>query len=168
MIQKAFFYPETIGACGCAGISWRSFFLYCPTCCKPEMKGIRHSKVLTLDDLDEMTPQYIGCVTSNQWRRSTSPREQDSELLTMSPVNIERLDRPEGEEELRGRLTPMDIYLSDVAATSAAALNHQTGSRHGDELPFKDFKVMFGLSCGSSFVSDQRQEKKRHFCIQVI
>ena len=158
---------KTVGACGCAGISWRSFFLYCPTCCQPEMKGIRYSKVLTLDDLDEMTPVYIGCVTNNQWRRTTSPREQDSEILTMSPHNIERLDRPKREEELHGKLTPMDIYLSDATATSAAAINHQMGTMQADDGPFKDLKVMLGLSCGTSIVSDQRHEKERHFCIQI-
>ena len=120
-----------------------------------------------MDDLDDMRPLYLGCVTSNQWRRTTSPRDLDSELLTISPYSIERLDRPEGEEELSGKLTSMDVYLSDAAATSAAALNHQMGARQGDEVPFKDFKVMLGLSVGTSIVSDQRREKKRHFCIQV-
>ena len=131
------------------------------------MKGISYSKVLTLDDLDEMIPVYIGCVTSNQWRRTTSPREQDSEILTMSPHNIERLDRPKREEELHGKLTSMDIYLSDATATSAAAINHQMGTMQGDDGPFKDLKVMLGLSSGTSIVSDQRHEKERHFCIQV-
>ena len=85
----------------------------------------RNESVLTLDDLEEMTPVYIGCVTSNQWRRTTSPREQDSDILTMSPHDIERLGRPKREEELHGKLTPMDIYVSDATATSAAAINHQ-------------------------------------------
>ena len=95
--------------------------------------------MLTLDDLDEMTPMYIGCVTTNQWRRTTSPREQDSEILTMSPHNIESLDRPKREEELRGKLTP------DATATSAAAINHQMGTMQVGEGPFKDLKVMLGL-----------------------
>ena len=153
--------------CGCVGITWRNLFLYCPTCCKPEIKGIGYSKALTLDDLDEMTPTYIGCVTSNLWKRTSSPREPDYEVLTMSSHDIERLDRPVGEEELYGKLRPMDVYLSEAAATSAAALNHQMGVEQGEQAPFKDLKVLLGLSLGASIVSDERHEEKRNFCLQV-
>jgi len=85
----------------------------------------------------------------------------------MSPHVIERLDRPQGDEELSGKLTPMDVYLSDAAATSAAAVNHQMGRLQGDEASFNDFKVLLGLSFGASVVSDKRHEEKRHFCLQV-
>ena len=159
-----------MGKCGCKGISWRNLFLYCPTCCEePQGKitNIRPTKALTLDDLDEITPTYIGCITSNHWRRTSSPKEPHYEVFTMSSESIERLDRPQSEEELLGKLMPVDVYLSDVAATSASALNYHMGSMQGDEEPFKDFKVLLGLSLGTSIVSDEKHEKKRPFCVQV-
>jgi len=85
----------------------------------------------------------------------------------MSSESIERLDRPQSEEELLGKLMPVDVYLSDVAATSASALNYHMGNMQGDEEPFKDFKVLLGLSLGTSIVSDEKHEKKRPFCVQV-
>jgi len=168
-IQKAFFYPKTVGKCGCAGITWRNLFLYCPTsCCDlPEVRGTRSSQALTLEDLGEITPTYIGCATSNQWKRTPSKREAHYEVLTMSSQSIERLDRPQSEQELQGKLMPMDMYLSEVAATSASAVNHHAGSMQGDAQPFKDLKVLLGLSTGTSIVADERHEQKRPCCVQV-
>ena len=131
------------------------------------MKGVKYSSALTLDDLDELTPTYIGCISSNQWKRTPSPKETHYEVLTMSPHDIERLDRPQNEQELRGKLTPMDVFLSDATATSASALNHHMGAMQGDEAPFRDLKVILGLSTGASVVSDERHEQKRPFCLQV-
>ena len=122
---------------------------------------------MTLDDLDEFTPTYIGCTTSNHWKLSPSPREAHYEVLTMSSQSIERLDRRQSEGELHGKLMPVDVYLSDVVATSASALNYHMGSMQGDGEPFKDLKVLLGLSTGSSIVSDERHERKRPFCVQV-
>ena len=85
----------------------------------------------------------------------------------MSSHSIERLDRPQSEQELHGKLMPMDVYLSDAAATSASALNHHMGGMQGDEEAFRDLKVMLGLSTGASLVSDERYEQKRPFCVQV-
>ena len=78
----------------------------------------------------------------------------------MSPHGIERLDRPGDEQGLHGKLMPVDVYLSEVAANSAAAVNY-------DEAPFRNFLVMIGLSFGASLVADERHEKKRHICLQV-
>ena len=85
----------------------------------------------------------------------------------MTPHGIERLDRPPEVQELRGNLTPMDVYLSDAAATSAAAVDHEMGAMKGDEAPFRDLKAMLGLSFGTSVVADKRKEERRHFCVQV-
>ena len=167
IIQKAFFYPKTVGVCGCAGITWRNLCLHCPYCCEPKITGIRYSQALTLEDLDDVTPIYIGCITSNQWKRTPSPREDHYEVLTMSPQDITRLDRPQNEQELRGKLTPMDVYLSEVTATSASAINYHMGSMQGDEAPFKDLKVLLGLSVGASMISDERHEQERPFRLQV-
>ena len=120
-----------------------------------------------MEDLGDITPTYIGCITSNRWKRTPSPREDHYELLTMNPQEIERLDRPVDEQELKGKLMPMDVYLSEAAATSAAAVNHHMGGKQDDEAPFRDLKVMLGLSVGASVVSDERHEKKRHICLRV-
>lgn len=167
IIQKAFYYPKTVGTCGCSGISWRDLFLYWPAFRKPKIQAMNPSKALTLDDLDDITPTYIGCVTVNRWRRTPSPREAHYEVLTMTPHGIERLDRAPEDQELHGKLMPMDVYLSDAAATSAAALDHDSGGMQGDEAPFRDLKAMLGLSLGASVVANKRHEEKRPFCVQV-
>lgn len=153
--------------CGCSGISWRDLFLYWPTFGKPKIQAVNPSEALTLDDLDDITPTYIGCVTVNRWQRTPSPREAQYEVLTMTPHGIERLDRAPEDQELHGKLIPMDVYLSDAAATSAAALDHDSGGMQGDEAPFRDLKAMLGLSLGASVVADKRHEEKRSFCVQV-
>ena len=86
----------------------------------------------------------------------------------MSPHAIERLDRAPEDEEFRGKLMPIDVYLSDAAATSAAALDRDSGGKVDDEAQFRDLKAMLGISLGASVVADKRQEKKRHFCVQVM
>ena len=168
IIQKAFYYPKTVGRCGCSGISWRDLFLFCPTCHKPITKALNPKQALKLDDFEDVSPTYIGCATINRWRRTLSPREAHYEVLTMTPDRIERLDRAPEDEELHGKLMPMDLYLSDSAATSAAAIDHDMGGKQGDEAPFRDIKVMLGLSVGASVLTDKRHEEKRRFCIQVI
>ena len=132
------------------------------------IQNIPRKKALTLDDLDDLTPTYIGCTTVNRWKRTPSPREPHYELLTMSPQGIERLDRPGDEQGLHDKLTPVDVYLSEVAANSAAAVNYDSGLVQGDEAPFRNFLVMIGLSFGASLVADKRHEKRRHICLQVI
>ena len=126
IIQKAFYYPKTVGTCGCSGISWSDFFLFWPTFGKPNIQAVNRSVTLTLDDLDDITPTHIGCVTINRWRRTPSPREAHYDFLTMSPHVIKRLDRAPEDEEFHGKLMPMDVYLSDAAATSAAAVDQDS------------------------------------------
>ena len=167
IIQKAFYYPNTVGRCACSGISWRDLFLYFPTFGKPKVQAMDPKKALNLDDLDDFTPTYIGCITINRWRRTLSPEEAHYEVLTMTPDGIERLDRAPEDEELHGKLMPRDVYLAESAATSAAAIDHDMAGMQGDEAPFRDLKVMLGLSLGASVVADKRHEDKRNFCIKV-
>lgn len=131
------------------------------------MQRINLSRALTLEDLDDVKPIYIGGITVNKWRRTTSPKELDYELLTMSPNGIERLDRPLHESEFVGKLMPMDVFLSDAMATSAAAVDHHMGAYEGDDASFKDLKVMLGISMGTAVVADERHEGKRNCLIQV-
>ena len=165
-IQRAFYTPASVGSWGCAGISWRDLFLRCPTC-RTQIQRINLSRSLTLEDLDDVKPIYIGGITINKWRRTTFPKEPDYELLTMSPNGIERIDRPPQEREFGGKLMPMDVYLSDAMATSAAAVDHHMGAREGDDASFKDLKVMLGVAMGTAIVADERHEGKRNCCIQV-
>ena len=85
----------------------------------------------------------------------------------MFPHVIERLDHTPEDQEFHGKLMPMDVYLSDAAATSAAAVDHDSGRMVDDEAKFRDLKAMLGLSLGASVVADKRHEEKRHFYIQV-
>ncbi|PFX12872.1 hypothetical protein AWC38_SpisGene23100 [Stylophora pistillata] len=112
-------------------------------------------QALTLDDVDDLTPIYIACTTVNRWRRTPSPRELHYEVLIMSPHGIERIDRSPDEQELHGKLLPEDIYLSDAAARSNAAVSYDMGVQQSDEAPSRDLKVILELSVGASIVADQ-------------
>lgn len=167
IIQKAFYYPKTIGKCGCSGISWRNLFLFCPSPDESMMQTIPLKQALTLDDLDDLTPTYIGCTTVNRWKRTPSLREPQYEVLTMSPHGIERLDRPRDEQGLHGKFMPVDVLLSEVAANSAAAVNYDAGPMLGDEAPVRSLLVMMGLSFGASVVAEKRHRKNRPICVKV-
>ena len=66
----------------------------------------------------------------------------------MSPHVIERLDRAPEDEEFHGKLMPMDVYLSAAAATSAAALDHDSGRLLDDEAQCQRFKSNVGTLLG--------------------
>ena len=107
IIQKGFYYPQTVGEYGCRWISWRDLILFLGF-------GVQHvtsKQALTLDDVDDLSPIYIACTTVNRWRRTSSPGEPHYEVLTMSPHGIERLDRCSDEQELHGKLLAEDVYL---------------------------------------------------------
>lgn len=167
-IQKALYTSASVGYCGCAGISWRDLFLRCPRCPRSMPRGINISTALTLEDLDDVKPIYISGITINKWIRTNSLKEPDYELLMMSPNGIERLDRPANEREFDGKLMPMDIYLSDAMATSAAAVDHHMGARESDDASFRDLKVILGIAMGTAIVADERHEGKRNCCIQFL
>ena len=85
----------------------------------------------------------------------------------MSPQGIQRLDRPPEEREFDGKLMPVDVYLSDAMATSAAAVDHNMGKLQQNDASFRDLKVMLGVAMGTTVVADLRHEEKRNCCIQV-
>ena len=167
-IQKALFSPSSVGWCGCAGISYRDFFLTCPTCLNSSKSiNLDPNRPLTLEDLENVKPILLSNAVVNRWRRTTSPTEPDYEVLTMSPHRIERLDRPPGEREFEGKLMPEDIYLSDAMATSAAAVDHHMGALEGAGELFKDLKVTLGIAMGTSIIGDPKQVKSLNLCLQV-
>lgn len=92
-LQKALFTPSSVGWCGCAGISFRDFFLSCPTCRQANSMNLDPDRPLTLEDLENVKPIFISNTVINRWRRTTFPTEPDYEALIMSPQGIERLDR---------------------------------------------------------------------------
>lgn len=165
IIQKGFYYPQTVGKYGCSGISWRNLILFCPASSISGVQRITSRQALTLDDVDDLTPIYIACTTVNRWRRTPSPSEPHCEVLTMSPHGIERLHRCPNEQELHGKLFPEDIY---AAAMLNAAVSYDMGVQQSDEAPSRDLKVILGLSAGASIVADQRHENKRHFCVKNL
>lgn len=166
-LQKALFAPSGVGWCGCAGISFRDFFLSCPTLKHIKSMNLDPDRPLTLEDLENVKPIFISNAVVNRWRRTTSPAEPDYEALLMSPHGIERLDRPPHEREFEGKLMPEDIYLSDAMATSAAAVDHHMGALEVGEEIFKDLKVTLGIAMGTSLVGDPRKQKSRNLCLQV-
>lgn len=166
-LQKALFTPTSRGLCGCAGISFRNFFLSCPYFDHKQRVNLDPERPLTLGDLENVKPIFISNAAVNRWRRTTSSTEPDYEALIMSPQGIERLDRPAHERELEGKLMPEDIYLSDAMATSAAAVDHHMGALEGEEM-FKDLKVTLGIAMGNSVVSDPRHVRKLNICLQIL
>lgn len=86
----------------------------------------------------------------------------------MSPHGIERLDRPPDEQGLHGKLMPIAVRLSEVAANSAAAVNYDAGPLLGDEAPFRGLLVMMELSCGASVVASKRHRTNRHLCVKGL
>lgn len=166
-LQKALFTPTSRGWCGCAGISFRDFFLSCPYFNHKQRRNLDPERPLTLEDLENVKPIFISNAAVNRWRRTTSPTEPDYEALIMSPQGIERLDRPAHEREFEGKLMPEDIYLSDAMATSAAAVDHHMGALEGEEM-FKDLKVTLGIAMGNSVVSDPRHVRKLNICLQIL
>lgn len=166
-LQKALYTPSSVGWCGCAGISFRDFFLACPTFKHTKSMNLDPDRPLTLEDLENVKPIFISNAVVNRWRRTTSPTEPDYEALIMCPHGIERLDRPPHEREFEGKLMPEDVYLSDAMATSAAAVDHHMGALEGGKEMFKDLKVTLGIAMGTSIVGDPRQEKTLNICLQV-
>ena len=130
--------------------------------------NLDQDRPLTLEDLEVVKPILISNAVINKWHRTTLPTEPDYEVFSMSPHQIERLDRPPDEREFEGRLMPGDIYLSDAMATSAAAVDHHMGALEGEgEELFKDLKVTLGIAMGTSLIGDPRKEKTLNVCLQI-
>lgn len=93
--------------------------------------------------------------------------ERKYELLIMSPTEIERLDRPEGQEQFENKLDPGDIDLSAAMATSAAAVARNMGSYDDATVGLKQLQTVLGLGMGSSLVSDNGALKRESCFLRV-
>ena len=96
----------------------------------------------------------------NEWIINENEGDQRKyELLIMSPTEIERLDRPEGQEQFENKLDPGDIDLSAAMATSAAAVARNMGSYDDATVGLKHLQTVLGLGMGTSLVSDNEALK---------
>ena len=103
---------------------------------------------LTLGDLGpDMVPQYVSNVVVNEWSLDQT-EERKYELLVMSPTVIERLDRPDGQDQFENKLYPKDIQLSVAMAASAAAVARNMGAYESSTARFKQLQVVLGLGMG--------------------
>ena len=123
---------------------------------------------LTLRDLKGIKPEYLSNIVVNEWIiNETDDNQEKYELLIMSPTKIERLDRPEGQEQFENKLHPGDIDLSAAMATSAAAVARHMGAYNQSAEGFKQLQTVLGLGMGSSMVSDNEALKRENGALRV-
>lgn len=117
-------------------------------------------KSLNLADLKGMRPEYLSNIVVNRWQRDDKS-EESYELLTMSPMEIERLDRKaHGKDPFEGKLGPQDIKLSDAMATSAAALSTHMGKYDNSVEGLTRLHTILGLEMGATMISDIHSVRK--------
>ena len=95
-------------------------------------------------------------VISQLLRFILSHREPSFELLTMAPSGIERIDNKAGKNQFENRLHSADIKLSEVMATSAAAVSYHMGKRQSKFKPLQSLQVILGLGLGKSQIVEPR------------
>ena len=119
-------------------------------------------RALNLGDLRGMEPEYISNMTVHNWKKNENS-ERDSDLLTMSPTTIERLDRDSSSfEQFKGKLEPRDVELSDAMATSAAAI-----SGYDSSLEMIHLHTILGLEMGNTMISNFKAIKAESCCMKV-
>ena len=163
----AFYTGASVGAAGCKGIGFQDIFLVpCTRSSEHEELNDYESGPLSLRDLEGVKPQYLSNIVVNEWTINESDNKS-YELLIMSPTEIERLDRREGQEQFENKLDPGDIDLSAAMATSAAAVARNMGAYEKSTEGFKQLQVVLGLGMGSSMVSDTEGLKREICCLRV-
>ena len=124
-----------------------------------------HGQVLSLADLENVSPFYICNTTINAWRRT--PTDKDSfELLTLTPREIRRLDSPYDEDVFLGKLQPDEVRLSEAMTMSAAALSQHMGKKGGSDV-YTDLRIILGVAFGGTISSDSRREERQCVCLEV-
>ena len=163
----AFYTDASVGATGCRGIGFQDIFLVpCTTSSEHEELNDNESGPLSLQDLEGVKPQYLSNIVVNEWTINESDNKE-YELLIMSPTDIERLDRRQGQEQFENKLDPGDIDLSAAMATSAAAVARNMGAYEKSTEGVKQLQVVLGLGMGSSMVSDMEGLKRENCCLRV-
>ena len=119
-------------------------------------------RALNLGDLSGMEPEYISNVTVHNWKKNENS-DRDSDLLTMSPTRIERLDRdPSSLDQFKGKLGPRDVELSDAMATSAAAI-----SGYDSSLQMIRLHTILGWEMGTTMFSNFKAIKAESCFMKV-
>ena len=119
-------------------------------------------RALNLGDLGGMAPEYISNVTVQNWKKNENS-DRDSDLLTMSPTRIERLDRdPSSFDQFKGKLEPRDGGLSDAMATSAAAI-----SGYDSSLQMVHLHTVLGWEMGTTMISNFKAIKAESCFVKV-
>ena len=117
---------------------------------------------LNLADLRGMEPEYISNITVHNWKKNAN-FDRDHDLLTMSPTTIERLDRdPSTVDQLKDKLDPRDVELSDAMATSAAAISGYDRSVEAVRI-----YTLLGLEMGASMISNFKAIKAESCFMKV-
>ena len=118
---------------------------------------------MNLADLRGMEPEYISNMTVHNWKKNFSS-DGISDLLTMSPTVIERLDRDPSTatSPFKGKLDPRDVQLSDAMATSAAAI-----SGYDTSVQAVRIYTLFGLEMGASMISNFKAIKAESCFMKV-
>ena len=168
-LQKAFYTAASVGSAGCKGIGCDDIFLV--NTCSGQSRHVPLADEdvgpLSLGHLEGIKPQYISNVVVNEWRLMKADVEPKYELLTLSPSEIERLDRHGQEDQFEHRLSPQDVDLSAAMATSAAAVAQHMGSYEKSAESFKQLQTVLGLNMGASMVSDVEALRREKCCLKV-
>ena len=165
-LQRAFYHREGVGETGCSGIDLADIFPLW-TCLIPAYKvGEEEVRPLTLADLKGIKPEYLANIVVNRWKKSAES-QNSYELLTMSPTEIERIDRDPNKEQFKDRLEPEDLMLSDVMATSAAALSTHMGKYDYSIKGLSRLHTVLQLEMGATMISDVKSVKRESFTMRV-
>lgn len=139
----------------------------CQSAAKHDPLSDTEFRPLSLRDLEGVKPQYLSNIVVNEWCLDKSGNTAKYELLTMSPIDIERLDRPEGQEQFENKLDPGEVDLSAAMATSAAAVARNMGAYDGSAEGFKQLQTVLGLGMGASMVTDVEALKRENCFLKV-
>ena len=159
---------EDLDATECSEIDLKDVCPLCKSLTPANEVAEEKARPLTLADLEGMKPEYLANIVVNGWKKSEAS-QNSFELLTMSPKKIERIDRdPDLEkEQFKGRLEPEDLKLSDVMATSAAALSTHMGKYDNTIKGLTRLHTILGLEMGATMISDVKSLKKERFTLRV-
>ncbi|KAL9981893.1 hypothetical protein ACROYT_G010656 [Oculina patagonica] len=166
-LQRAFYHRKGLGPTGCSGIELQDV---CPlwTCLSLANKaGEDKTRPLTLADLKNMKPEYLANIVVNRWKKSEAS-QHSYELLTMSPTEIERIDRDPDKEQFKGRLDPEVVKLSDAMATSAAALSTRMGKYDQSVKELSRLHTILGLEMGATMISDVKSVKRESCMMRIF
>ena len=168
-LQSAFYTHASVGRSGFRGIGIEDIFLVTNWSTSHRNRlNDNDFGPLTLRDLKGIKPEYLSNIVVNEWIiNETGDNQEKYELLIMSPTKIERLDRPEGQEQFENKLDPGDIDLSAAMATSAAAVARHMGAYNQSAEGFKQLQTVLGLGMGSSTVSDNEALKRENGALRV-